>query len=157
VLSGERVRKAPLHPCAGAVAIVLLAGCGGGNGGAGASSSPKTAGRLPACAGKVRVAGLPASFPQSFPLPPGTVVTSTRRETAGAVIDGVVPDDLKGAKQFISRELPKAGFKLSGGEAEANEAETDFTGHGVTGRLKVRTIEGCAGAVTLTVGFVRAS
>jgi hypothetical protein len=139
------------------MAIVMLAGCGGGEGTPARSGGETTATSLPPCAGAGKAVQLPDEFPQSFPLPPGTVVTSSRRETAGAVIDGVVPDDLKGAKQFISRELPRAGFKLSGGEAEANEAETDFSGHGVTGRLKVRAIEGCAGAVTLTVGFVRAS
>ena len=112
---------------------------------------------MPPCAGAGRAVKLPSGFPETFPLQPGTVVTSARREAAGAVIDAVVPNDLKSAKQFISRELPRAGYKLSGGEAEANEAETDFTGHGVTGRLKVRKIEGCAGAVTLTVGVVKAS
>jgi hypothetical protein len=112
---------------------------------------------MPPCAGAGRAVKLPSGFPETFPLQPGTVVTSARPEAAGAVIDAVVPNDLKSAKQFISRELPRAGYKLSGGEAEANEAETDFTGHGVTGRLKVRTIGGCAGVVTLTVGVVKAS
>ena len=112
---------------------------------------------MPPCAGAGQAVELPSGFPERFPLQPGTVVTSARREPAGAVIDAVVPRDLRDAKRFISRELPKAGFELSGGEAEANEAETDFTGHGVTGRLKVRKIQGCAGAVTLTVGVVKAS
>ena len=139
------------------MAIVMLAGCGGGGSTPAKSSGETIATSMPPCAGAGKAVQPPDEFPQSFPLPPGTVVTSARREAAGAVIDGVVPDDLKGAKQFISRELPRAGFKLSGGEAEANEAETDFTGHGVTGRLKVRKIEGCVGAVTLTVGVVKAS
>jgi hypothetical protein len=135
----------------------MLAGCGGGGSGSSTKTVETTALGAPPCAGAGPAVELPVGWPKTFPLQPGTIVTSSRREASGAVIDAVVAHGLKDAKQFISRELPKAGFALSGGEAEANEAETDFTGHGVTGRLKVRAIEGCAGAVTLTVGFVRAS
>jgi hypothetical protein len=140
----------------GATAILMLAGCGGG-GSTPPSGGAPVATSMPSCAGAGAEVELPSGWPKTFPLQPGTVVTSARREAAGAVIDAVVPDNLKSAKQFISRELPNAGYTLSGGEAEANEAETDFTGHGVVGRLKVRMIERCPGAVTLTVGYVEAS
>jgi hypothetical protein len=129
----------------------MLAGCGGGGGNGGHESAP----RMPACAGAGPAVRLPANFPRGFPLPPGTVVTSTRRQSGGVVVDGIVPDGLDGTRRFLLRKLPEAGFRLSGGEAEENEAETDFAGAGVVGRLKVREIDGCAGAVTLTVGVVR--
>jgi hypothetical protein len=99
----------------------------------------------------------PAAFPRAFPLPEGTVLDRQRRQAGGfTVVEGYVPGELEQNQDFFTDELPKAGFELGEGDAEEHEAETDFSGRGVQGHLKIHDIPGCDGALTLQVVVARA-
>ena len=133
----------PVLGSASLLAMLAMAACGGESGDAG--------GELPACARAGTPVALPDGFPQSFPLPDGTVIDSARTESGSSVVEGFVPGDLDGVREFMNDELPDAGFELEGGETEEHDAETEFRGNAVEGRLKLRDIPGCEGAVTLAV------
>ena len=134
---------------AAAILALLLSGCGGGGDG------ESEAAGLPDC---VR-AGPPVRkrvLPPTFPLVSGTVLDSTRPAAAGfTVVEGYVPGSLDRARDFYVAELPKAGYRLGGGDSEAHEAETGFVGHGVVGHLRLRTIPDCEGALTIAVALRR--
>ena len=50
-----------------------------------------------------------ADFPASFPLPPGTVITSEERRCGGRIIlHTVAPSDYRSVALFCERELPAA-------------------------------------------------
>lgn len=122
------------------------------------SSAPATSGAaqtgaVPACANATASIERPAAFPAAFPLPPGTVIVSQEtRSGERLIINTVVPGlDTKGVAEFFERELPKAGFTVTSGESEPDEAEANYSGNGIQGRWKVNNITGCAGAVTLQV------
>jgi hypothetical protein len=95
---------------------------------------------------------MPAQLNGVLPLPPGTVLTSTDLAGKGPlVIGGYVPAQLADASAFFKEELPKAGFELGEGDAEGDEAEQAFTGHGLEGQWKVHSILDCPDAVSLTI------
>jgi hypothetical protein len=119
---------------------VLCASCGG--------ESSAEASSLPACAGAGSAIARPAALPDSFPLPEGTVLESSRRQSGFTVVDGHVPGELEAARDFFAEELPSAGYELEGGDAEEEEAETEFGGP-AEGKLKLRSVPGCEGALTL--------
>jgi hypothetical protein len=80
------------------------------------------------------------------------VIDETRRQAGGfTVIEGFVPGDLKENQDYFREALPKAGFRLGEGDAEEEEAETDFTGSGFNGHLKIHELPGCDGVLTLEV------
>lgn len=127
--------------------VLLLAGCGGG----GETRSAATT--LPGCAAAGTAITRPAALPEAFPLPGGTVFDKTRREGEFQVVEGFVPGPLEATRDFFRRELPKAGFELGEGDAEEHEAETEFTHEGSEGRLKLRDVSGCDGALTLAIAI----
>lgn len=94
---------------------------------------------------------LPADFPASFPLPPGTVITGKDAPNGGVLITAVTPFDARSVTVFLERELPARGFKSANGEAEKGEAESSWAGAGFQGRWKVRDAQECAGTATLEV------
>jgi hypothetical protein len=108
---------------------------------------------LPACAKVVQPIAIPPEFPANFPLPPGTVITARENRSDDRIIlTTVVPAlDVKGAAQFFEQALPKAGFTITEGESEPGEAEANYEGNGYKGRWKVNSIDGCSGAISLTV------
>ena len=106
---------------------------------------------LPPCAQAGPPVNLPPEFPQSFPLPPGTVITVSRRAEPALVVQGFMPMELKDATRFFVQKLPAAGFQLGRGEAERNEAEARIGGNGVIGYFKLRSITDCPGALEFTI------
>ncbi|MBA3330860.1 MAG: hypothetical protein H0T39_08335 [Actinobacteria bacterium] len=130
----------------------LAAGCGG-------SDEPAATARaqtLPACASPSARLRRPRALPAAFPLPPGTVLTSSKAPHAGQLIlGGIVPGELGDAADFFAGELPPRGYRLGRGDAEAGEEEAPFTGRGVRGRWRVSAIGGCPGAVTMTLVLIR--
>lgn len=58
---------------------------------------------------------------------------------------------MKPARDYFQEQMPKAGYELGEGDAEEAEAETNFSGHGLEGHLKLRSIEGCNGASSLDI------
>ena len=130
------------------LAVAALAGCGGDGGSAGT-----VGGTLPACAQAGSAIVLPEGL-ADFPLPEGGVIDKSRMDAAGnAVFEGYVPGDLEAVRDYYNEQLPKSGYDLGEGDAEEHEAETEFDGHGVEGRLKLHDISDCDGALTLEVGL----
>jgi hypothetical protein len=120
-------------------------------GGASPGAAQMPAPTLPPCAEAGPPVTVPPEFPTSFPLPPGTVITASRRGGPTIVLEGFIPMELKEATRFFVQKLPDAGFRLGRGEAERGEAESRFGGNGVAGFFKVRSIADCPRALELTI------
>jgi hypothetical protein len=139
-LMGPASRPAPLL-----VLVFALVSCGG------EGSKGSVGGALPGCAQAGNKVDLPVEL-ASVPLPEGSVIDSTREDAAGNTIyQGYIPADVVGAKDYFEAELPKAGYDVGEGDSEDHEAEMEFDGHSVEARLKVHDIDGCDGAVSLSV------
>ena len=137
--AGSMLASAPL-----VLLVFAIAGCGGGGG-------QKVGGPVPDCVDVVRGKDLATTFPQEFPLPERPVVASEYSESGARVTELFIRGELEDARDYYQEELPKAGFELGEGDAEDEEAETEFNGHGFEGHLKLRTIEGCDDALSLRV------
>jgi hypothetical protein len=119
----------------------LSASCGSKEHAAGSS--------LPACAkGRQVRAG---DFPAGFPVPRGTVVASRYRQSGARVVQGYTAGELDSVREYFEKQLPAKGFKLGEGDAEEDEAETDFSGGGTKGHLKLNEDSSCKGAVRVAV------
>jgi hypothetical protein len=106
---------------------------------------------LPPCVQAGPALTIPPEFPKDFPLPPGTVVTASRRVGPAIVLEGFVPMELPKAMRFFLQKLTAAGFRPGRGEAERGEAEDRFIGKGVIGYLRLRSMEQCPGALQLVI------
>jgi hypothetical protein len=122
----------------------LLVSCGGGG-------SASDASALPDCADVSQTVDRPSALPDSFPVPDGTAFVEERESGRFTLVDARSPGDLAGVRAFFERELENAGYALSGSEAEEHEAEADYAGNGHSGRLVIRSISGCDGAVRVGV------
>lgn len=146
--------------------IGLLAGCSGTPGGA-ANATPSASAAaafdippgpsLPACAGAGPSVAPPAGFPVTFPLPPGSVVVEGDVPPGGGSrIKFIAPIEVPELGEFLEKELPKAGLSIGGGEAEADELESKFSGQGLDGQVIAREVSGCPGVLSVQV-VVRAT
>jgi hypothetical protein len=126
---------------AAAAALPSVAACGG--------SSSSSA--LPDCAGAGETIHRPAALPDEFRVPDGTTFVSRKDSGPFTLVEARAPGELGEVREFFERELDSAGFRLSGAEAEEGEAETEFAGNGVDGRLVLRAIGGCDGAVRVGI------
>lgn len=142
----------PVSPSRSAALLLLvLAGCASQQPRAtAASSAPASPGELPACAGATTRIERPADFPADFPLPPGTVLVSQERRSGGRVIlHAYAPSDTQAVARFFEGELPRVGYRITGGESEKGEAEAHFESPRLLGRYVARDVGGCPGAVSL--------
>jgi hypothetical protein len=141
-------------------ALVLafaLAGCGGSSGESEADKKAdkqlRTGNKVPkfVCADKAKEQPKPKSFPADFPLPAGSVVIGSEERDAGRVIVyAVSPADVK-ATLAQMQKIPDAGFKLTEGEVEERDAESNWEGNGYVGRWAIREIDGCTDQTSVTV------
>jgi hypothetical protein len=141
------MRISPGWPTVVAVAALLAAGCSGEGDeeGKGAVSVGQVA--SVACPSQATGVKLPAGW--AVPLPPGTVPVDVRNSTNGRVIvTGVVPQSESDVLAALQRSFASAGLKLTEGETEEHDAESNFTGNGLTGRWGIREISGCDGPAT---------
>lgn len=106
---------------------------------------------MPSCANTGKPVALPSDFPASFPLPPGTLVTSAQQRSGGGVIGAVVPSDAHTVAVFLDRALPASGFKNGVGESEPGDAESTYAGQGYQGRWRARDLRSCPGTVSLAI------
>jgi hypothetical protein len=112
---------------------------------------------LALCGRHPAAVGAPRELPAGYPLPKHTVITRVQRVRGVVVVQGIEPLGIRDAGRFLITELPGAGYRIGRGDSEADEAETDFIGHGAVGRVKVHTIPGCARATHLVVALVQSS
>ena len=143
-----------------AVVLVLttaLAGCGGATtetvAAKNADKQLRTVGQAPTfvCVEKATEKPLPAGFPKTFALPAGSVVIGSEKRSAGRVIIyAVSPHDVKSTLHSM-QQIPAAGIKLTEGEVEERDAESNWEGNGYLGRWAIREMPNCTGQTSVTV------
>ena len=145
------------------IAAACSASSAAGGEGSGATSPAALASRpspgpgLPACAGAGPAVSIPPDFPAAFSLPDGSVVVSTDTPPGGGVrIKAIVPLEVDAFGADLERALPAGGLAIGGGEAEADELESKFSGAGVAGQLTARELSDCPGILSVQVA-VRAN
>ena len=116
------------------------------------SGTPQTV----ACPADAKAVDLPEGFPA--PLPEGAIVVAVQkrdddRTVVTAVVPSAEPDVLAGLQSAYS----DAGLTLTEGETEERDAESNFTGDGVTGRWGIRELTDCSDPATRIDLVVRQS
>ena len=101
---------------------------------------------------------LPAGFPSSFPLPPGTRVTQGSTSAAGSLfVQGAAPLSAPEAVAFFRTAPAQAGWRATAQrEREGAGVSAAFRGPGYTGTWTVDEVAGCPAAALLTLRFQRA-
>jgi hypothetical protein len=143
-----------------AVVVVLtaaLAGCGGSSGETNADKKVERqleqVGHSPTfvCIDKATEKPLPAGFPATFALPNGSVVIGSEIRSGGRVIVYAVSrHDVKSTLHSM-QQIPAAGFKLTEGEVEHDDAESNWKGNGYIGRWAIRQMPDCTDQTSVTV------
>jgi len=104
------------------------------------------------CANAVSPSPLPAAWPAGVPLPGDAVVTGSEERSGGRlIVTAVAPGGFTKALGFMQKAYPEAGLELKDGEVESGDAESNFTGNGLTGRWTLREVPGCQGDTLVTV------
>jgi hypothetical protein len=71
------------------------------------------------------------------------VTAGQDRGSSGLVVSGVTDQGFHETLQALQRQLPAAGYRLSAGEVEADDAESDFASSTYQGRWAIRELPGC--------------
>jgi hypothetical protein len=151
-------------------AAAALTGCGTGSHTRSAPADPDTpggaatsaAGRSTAsgnftCADAATAVPLPTAFPREVPLPSDAVPTAIEERSGGRlVLTAVAPGSFRQTLAYMQQAYPAAGLTLKEGEVEDRDAESNFTGNGLTGRWTLDEISGCHGDTLVTVLVARA-
>ena len=138
------------------VALLLPTACGGGSSeaeggdpdsdGFSSAADPGTCG-----ADATGVSTTPDGYPTDFPLPEGTVVFHVEdRGEDGVIATGVTAtafDDVLAGMNAAN----KAGFRVTSGETEEDDAEANWTSTGYAGRWSIRKSGTCPGETVLQV------
>jgi hypothetical protein len=132
-----------------AVSLVLLTGCGGGH--VESASDPDSGGLTAAadtgtCVKDAKaVTSTPSGYPASFPLPQGTVVFHIEdRGQDGVIATGVTATPFRKVLAAMNA-AKRAGFKVTTGETEEDDAEANWTGNGFVGRWAIKKSDNCPG------------
>jgi hypothetical protein len=98
------------------------------------------------CAKDAKPVGLPSDFPVSAKLPQGYIVTAVDHRDGGrTVVSAVSPKPFKQTLKDMQATYSANGWKLSEGEIEQADAESNVSGNGITGRWAIRSITVCEG------------
>jgi uncharacterized lipoprotein len=142
-----RTRRAAV---AAAALGVVLAGCGGGQQetevkDADAVSGSAAADTSTCVQDAQQVATTPDGYPTGFPLPKGTVVFHVEdRSGAGVIATGVTETPFEDVLAAMNA-AKEAGFRVTSGETEEDDAEADWVGHGYVGRWAIKKSATCPG------------
>ena len=131
--------------------VLLAAGCSsssgspGGSTSAAAPSTPPTSSSTTSaadCPAAPSAAAWPADAPAGLPVPPGLKITSIQR-TPNVVIAFTVAEDFHVTVRYLLDALPKAGFTLGTGDAEAEEADIPLSRGAEHASIKVNDRATC--------------
>ena len=124
----------------------VLSGCSGSGSSPSAQPTPAatvpTQSPPPACPtpAKAKPTKWPAEVPKDLPKPPAATIQDEQTASDGVhIVKFSTPSSLRESVLFVVRKLPKAGYVLGRGDAEATEADAPFV-HGDTRGL-VRMLE----------------
>jgi hypothetical protein len=136
----SRESPVPLHHLAAAALLLALAGCSGGSPSAAPTTVPSTgqatATKCPTAA--AATFDWPAGIPRNFPKPPGGQLVNVRSGDNGLrIVRLTTPLALREGILFVLKELPRAGYGLGRGDAEAREADAPFQSGDVRGVVRL--------------------
>lgn len=143
--SGRGIPRPAILAIAG---LLVLPACGGEKESRAEAGSPR--GVAAACVAPTSAVQPPSQLAR-FPFPEGSVLTGSRKQADAAVVEGYVPGrSLDQVRDELNEQIPARGYTLGEGDAEEHEAETEFSGRSIDGRLKIRD-DVCSGAVSFGV------
>lgn len=89
------------------------------------------------------VSSFPDGYPEDFPMPPGTVVYDVEdRGQDGVIATGVTATPFDDVLQAMNNAR-QAGYAVTSGETEENDAEASWTGNGYVGRWAIKKSATC--------------
>ena len=89
------------------------------------------------------VSSFPDGYPQDFPMPKGTVVFHVEdRGQDGVIATGVTATPFADVLKALNK-AKQAGFAVTSGETEENDAEANWTGDGYLGRWAIKKSASC--------------
>jgi hypothetical protein len=78
-----------------------------------------------------------------LPKPPTAVLAGETIQSGVVSLRFTTSTSLRAGVLFVVNELPRAGYALSRGDAEAGEADAPFTGPTVVGALRLTRVGPC--------------
>lgn len=93
-----------------------------------------------------------AGFPEQWVFPPATTVYDREdREGVGVILTAVSETPFPDILDFLNHDEVRAGFEITKGETEEDDAEADWASADWTGRWTIRKSETCPGETVLQV------
>jgi hypothetical protein len=141
------VRRHLVAGAAVASLLLLATACGDGDKGEDPDASGLSAAADTSTCVKdaTQVASTPSGYPTGFPLPPGTVVYNVEdRGADGVIATGVTATPFEDVLKAMNAAA-QAGYKVTTGETEEDDAEANWTGNGYTGRWAIKKSATCPG------------
>jgi len=145
----------------GALVAAALTACGGGAAGEKAGDHASETGapeveavdqgvcRADATAAPDAAAG---NFPAQWAFPPRTTVYHREdRQGTGVILTAVSETPFQDILDFLNQDEVRAGFKITSGETEDDDAEANWTSADYTGRWTIRKSDACPGETVLQV------
>lgn len=137
--------------CLALMAVVtLLTACGGsGSSSAGSTNAaaPAVTPSIPApcpTPAKSKPTKWPSRVPADLPKPPNATIQSQLTAADGVhIVKFSTPTSLRDSVLFVVNNLPKAGYVLGRGDAEAAEADAPFVHGSVRGLVRMLEVAPC--------------
>ena len=124
------------------LATAAVSGCGSAD----KEAADQAAKLQTTCAKDAKPVDLPADFPASAKLPKAYVVNAVDTRDGGrTVVSAVSPHPFKQTLKEMQATYSASGWKLSEGEVEEADAESNFSGNAIIGRWAIRAITVCEG------------
>lgn len=83
-------------------------------------------------------------MPADLPIPPGSVLGEVTEQDGGlTLVRFSTSQSLRDGVLFLVKELPKAGYTLARGDAEASEADAPFVKGGTRGVMRILATGQC--------------
>ena len=133
----------------GTLGLAALSACG---------SDAADAANLPKCLQSLKAVTLPSddTFPKDWPFPKGTVITATEEVPGGGLaVTAQVGSEFDQVLPFMQQDLEDAGFVATNGEAEKDDAEATWSGHGYAGSWAIRASDTCQGTTLMQVAAAK--
>jgi hypothetical protein len=139
-----------------AAVVLALTSCSGGESDADPDAHDSDAGGFSAAAGTdtcvddaTAVTSTPDGYARSFPLPEGTVVYHVEdRGQDGVIATGVTATPFDEVLHAMNA-AEQAGFHVTSGETEDDDAEANWTGNGFVGRWAIKKSAACPGQTVI--------
>jgi hypothetical protein len=128
--------------CVAAAAATVLTACGGSGSSPAAAPTaavPATTSAAPCpTPAKAKPVQWPAKVPQDLPKPPNAHIDDQLTASDGVhIVKFTTPTSLRESVLFVVQQLPKAGYVLGRGDAEAMEADAPFVRGNTRGLVRM--------------------